>query len=121
VETELAKLFETIYRAWMIACFQEMHRISRHFGADFDEVVDMIEDIHRVHFNKPLHYPGVIGGHCLIPNTELLLKVYDSEFLRLILKSNEKRKEEIKDEAVRRDVEKIKRRVEALEKDLFKK
>ncbi len=41
VETELAKLFETIYRAWMIACFQEMHRISRHFNADFDEVIEM--------------------------------------------------------------------------------
>ncbi|MCX7999783.1 MAG: hypothetical protein N3A69_12675, partial [Leptospiraceae bacterium] len=121
VETELAKLFETIYRAWMIACFQEMHRISRHFGADFDEVVDMIEDIHRVHFNKPLHYPGVIGGHCLIPNTELLLKVYDSEFLRLILKSNEKRKTEMTDEAVRWEVDKIKKRVENLEKELYRK
>jgi UDP-N-acetyl-D-mannosaminuronate dehydrogenase len=117
-ETELAKLFETIYRAWMIACFQEMHRISRHFGADFDEVVDMLEDIHRVDLNKPLHYPDVIGGHCLIPNTELLLKVYDSEFLSLILKSNEKRKEEIKDESVRKEVEKVKMRVEALEREL---
>ncbi len=121
VETELAKLFETIYRAWMIVCFQEMHRISRHFGADFNEVVDMIEDIHRVHFNKPLHYPGVIGGHCLIPNTELLLKAYDSEFLRLILKSNEKRKKEVEDEDLRREIEKVKGRVEALEKDLLKK
>jgi len=121
VETELAKLFETIYRAWMIVCFQEMHRISRHFGADFNEVVDMIEDIHRVHFNKPLHYPGVIGGHCLIPNTELLLKVYDSEFLRLILKSNERRKKEIEDESIKNEIEKIKKRVEALEKDLLKK
>ena len=120
VETELAKLFETIYRAWMIACFHEMHRISRHFGADFDEVVDMIEDIHRVHFNKPLHYPGVIGGHCLIPNTELLLKAYDSEFLRLILKSNEQRKKEIADEKVKDEVEKIKKRVEKLEKDLVR-
>lgn len=120
VETELAKLFETTYRAWMIACFQEMHRISRRFGADFNEVVDMIEDIHRVHFNKPLHYPGVIGGHCLIPNTELLLGSYDSDFLRLILKSNEKRKEEIKDEGVYREVEKIKRRAETLQRDLMK-
>ncbi|MEM1659909.1 MAG: GDP-mannose dehydrogenase [Candidatus Bathyarchaeia archaeon] len=120
LETELAKLFETIYRAWMIACFQEMHRITRYFGADFNEVVDMIEDIHRVHFNKPLHYPGVIGGHCLIPNTELLLKVYDSEFLRLILKSNEKRKKEIEDENIRNEVEKIKKRVETLEKELLK-
>lgn len=121
VETELAKLFETTYRAWMIVCFQEMHRISRHFGADFNEVVDMIEDIHRVHFNKPPHYPGVIGGHCLIPNTELLLKVYDSEFLRLILKSNEKRKIEIADELVRLEVEKVKKRVENLEKELASK
>ena len=119
-ETELAKLFETTYRAWMIACFQEMHRISRHFGADFDEVVDMLEDIHRVRFNKPLHYPGVIGGHCLIPNTELLLKSYDSEFLRLILKSNEKRKIEITDESVKEEIEKVKKRVETLEKELTK-
>ncbi|MEM2912661.1 MAG: hypothetical protein QW146_09185, partial [Candidatus Bathyarchaeia archaeon] len=118
VETELAKLFETIYRAWMIVCFQEMHRISRHFGADFNEVVDMIEDIHRVHFNKPLHYPGVIGGHCLIPNTELLLKAYKSEFLRLILKSNEKRKKEIEDAQVKEEVEKVRKRVESLEKEI---
>lgn len=117
-ETELAKLFETTYRAWMIACFQEMHRISRHFKADFGDVVDMIEDIHRIDLNKPLHYPDVIGGHCLIPNTELLLKSYDSEFLRLILKSNEKRKEEIKDTTVRSEVEKIKKRVNKLEKEL---
>ncbi|MCX8153882.1 MAG: GDP-mannose dehydrogenase [Candidatus Bathyarchaeota archaeon] len=120
VETELAKLFETTYRAWMIACFQEMHRISRHFGADFNEVVDMIEDIHRVHFNKPLHYPGVIGGHCLIPNTELLLKVWNSDFLQLILKSNEKRKEEIKDKVVCEEVEKVRQRTDALQKDLMK-
>jgi len=81
----------------MIACFQEMHRISRYFGADFNEVVDMIEDIHRVRFNKPLHYPDVIGGHCLIPNTKLLSKSYNSKMLQLILRSNEKRKEEIKE------------------------
>jgi UDP-N-acetyl-D-mannosaminuronate dehydrogenase len=120
VETELAKLFETTYRAWMIACFQEMHRISRHFGADFNEVVDMLEVIHRARFNKPLHYPDVIGGHCLIPNAELLLKSYDSMFLRLILESNDKRKEEIRHLVVRSDIEKIKKRVERLEKDLTK-
>lgn len=120
VETELAKLFETTYRAWMIACFQEMHRISRHFGADFDNVVDFLEDDHRVRFDRPIHFPAVIGGHCLIPNAELLLKSFDSTFLRLILESNEKRKEEIKDEGVRKEVEKIRRRVEALEKWLLK-
>jgi UDP-N-acetyl-D-mannosaminuronate dehydrogenase len=121
VETELAKLFETTYRAWMIVCFQEMHRISRHYGADFDDVVDMLEDIHRLRLNKPLHYPGVIGGHCLIPNTELLLSVYDSEFLRLILESNEKRWKEIKDQTVAEEVEKVRKRAEALQEELMKK
>ncbi len=117
-ETELAKLFETTYRAWMIACFQEMHRISRHFNADFDQVVDMLEEIHRIDFNKPLHFPDVIGGHCLIPNTELLLSAYDSKFLRLIVESNERRKEEIKDAKIREEVEKVKKRAIALENDL---
>ena len=120
-ETELAKLFETIYRAWMIACFQEMHRVSRHYGADFDQVVDMLEDIHRLRLNKPLHYPGVIGRHCLVPNTELLLSVYDSQFLRLILDSNEKRKEEIKDKEIAEETEKVKKRADSLQEELLKK
>jgi UDP-N-acetyl-D-mannosaminuronate dehydrogenase len=120
LETELSKLLETIYSAWMIIFFQEMHRISKHFGADFEIIASVIEQIHRVRLDRPLWYPGVIGGHCLIPNTELLLKSYDSEFLRLILKSNEKRKEEIKDKSVYEEVEKVKRRVEALQKDLMK-
>jgi UDP-N-acetyl-D-mannosaminuronate dehydrogenase len=121
VETELAKLFETTYRAWMIACFQEMHRISRTFEADFDDVVDFLEDTHRVRLDRPIMFPGFIGGHCLIPNTELLLRSYNSEFLRLLLKSNQKRKEEIKDKTIRKEAAKIANRAEALEKELGEK
>ncbi len=117
-ETELAKLFETTYRAWMIACFQEMHRISRAVDAEFDETVDFLEDTHKERFDRPVMFPGVIRGHCLIPNTELLLKSYDSEFLRLILKSNEKRKEEIKDATVKAEADKVAARAIALEKKL---
>jgi hypothetical protein len=62
----------------------------------------------------------VIGGHCLIPNTELLLKSYYSEFLRLILESNEKRKREIKDQNVSEEVEKVRKRAEALQEELMK-
>jgi UDP-N-acetyl-D-mannosaminuronate dehydrogenase len=115
-ETELAKLFETIYRAWMIVCFQEMHRISRHLDASFDDVVDFIEDTHRVRFDRPVMFPDVIGGHCQIPNTRLLLKSYNSELLQLILRSNERRKEEKKDVAIAEEIEKIKKRVVVLEK-----
>jgi UDP-N-acetyl-D-mannosaminuronate dehydrogenase len=121
VETELAKLFETTYRAWMIACFQEMHRISRTFEADFDNVVDFLEDTHHVRLDRPIMFPGFIGGHCLIPNTELLLRSYDSEFLRLILKSNQKRKEEIKDKTIQKEAAKIANRAKVLEKELGEK
>jgi len=120
-ETELAKLFETTYRAWMIVCFQEMHRISRAFDADFDDVIDFLEDTHRGRLDRPIMFPGFIGGHCLIPNTELLLQSYDSEFLKLILKSNQKRKEEIKDKAVQKEAKKIANRVKTLEKEIGEK
>lgn len=120
-ETELAKLYETTYMAWMIAFFQEAHRVARKYGADFDQTVEMLEDIQRAKLNKPLHYPGVIGGHCLIPNTKMLLDAFDSEFLKLILESNEKRKQEIEDQTVAEEVEKIKKRADNLQKELMNK
>jgi UDP-N-acetyl-D-mannosaminuronate dehydrogenase len=120
LETEIAKLFETTYRAWMIACFQEMHRISRRFMADFPMIVEFIADTHLVRFDRPVMFPDVIGGHCLIPNTELLLKSYESVFLRLILESNKKREEEVEDLVVKGEVEKIKKKVEILEKSLLR-
>jgi UDP-N-acetyl-D-mannosaminuronate dehydrogenase len=118
-ETELAKLFETTYRVWMITCFQEMHRISRHFETDFDDTLDFLEDTHRVRLDRPVMFPGVIGGHCLIPNIQLLSASYDSSLLTLALRSNERRVEEIKDERVRKELEKVKKRAEAFEKELM--
>jgi len=119
-ETELAKLFSTTYRAWMIACFQEMHRISRKFGADFNQITDFLEDTHKVRFDRPIHFPGVIGGHCLISNAELLSKSYDSDFIKLILASNEKRKKEMEDPEIAEEADKIKDRVQALETKVIK-
>ena len=118
-ETELAKLFETTYRAWMIACFQEMHRISKSFSGDFNDIIDFIEDTHKTRFDRPIMFPDFIGGHCLIPNTKLLLDTYDSEFLKLILTSNEKRLVEIKDKSTKKEIKKINKRVIDLQKELM--
>ena len=117
VNTELAKLFSTTYRAWMIACFQELHRISRTFEADFVEVVDFLEDTHEVRFDRPVHFPGVIGGHCLISNSELLLESYNSKFIKLIFCSNEIRKKEMEDPRIAEEVNKVKDRVKTFEKE----
>ena len=119
-ETELAKLFSTTYRAWMIACFQEMHRISKKFGADFNQITDFLEDTHKVRFDRPIHFPGIIGGHCLISNAELLSKSYDSEFITLILKSNEKRKKEMEDTEIAEEAGKIRDKVKAFETEFIK-
>jgi hypothetical protein len=52
---------------------------------------------------------------------EMLLKSYDSEFLQLILGSNEERKKEIKDEIIYAEIEKIRERAEVLQKKLVDK
>ncbi len=118
-ETELGKLFETTYRAWMIACFQEMHRIALKFETDFDCEVDFLEDTHRVRLDRPIMFPGFIGGHCLIENTQLLMGSYDSEFLKLIQQSNKKRKEEMKDPIIKEEAERIKKRADNLQESLL--
>ena len=97
-----------------------MHRISRSFEADFDDVVDFLEDTHLIRLDRPIMFPGFIGGHCLIPNTELLLQLYNSEFLQLILKSNQKRKVELQNKIVQKEADKIANRVQLLEKKLEK-
>ncbi|MCW4001338.1 MAG: GDP-mannose dehydrogenase [Candidatus Bathyarchaeota archaeon] len=117
-ETELAKVFETTYRAWMITCFQEMHRISRKYGADFNDALDFLEDTHRQRLDRPIMFPGYIGGHCLIPNTELLLKSYDSDMLRLILESNQKRKDEMQNPQIKAEAEAVAKRADKLEREL---
>jgi len=117
-ETELAKLLETTYRALMIAWFQEMHRISKAFNANFDQIVDFLEDTHRIRLDRPIFFPSVIGGHCLIANAQLLSRSYNSKFIEPILESNEKRKNEIKNAEILSEVEKIRKRVEILSKEL---
>lgn len=105
---ELAKLVETVYRALMIAWWQETHRIAREVGADVVTVAEFVGEVHEVLKDRPVFYPGVIGGHCLIPNTRILKSVYFSKFLDAILESNEKRKRELLDPEVRSEVEALK-------------
>ena len=105
---ELAKLWETIYRAAMIACWQEIHRISKDLGADIKVIAEFIQEVHEVLRDRPIYYPDVIGGHCLIPNTRILAEIVDSDLLSFILKSNELRSEEIKDPKIAEEVDALK-------------
>jgi UDP-N-acetyl-D-mannosaminuronate dehydrogenase len=85
--TELAKLTETTYFGLMIAWAQEVERFCDETGQNYDEVVAIYEEIK---FFPPVKYfPGVIGGHCVMPNIEILRKRYRSILLEAIHQSND--------------------------------
>jgi UDP-N-acetyl-D-mannosaminuronate dehydrogenase len=90
--TELAKLAETTYFGLLIAWAQEVSRYCDQVGADYDEVVSFFEEID---FFPPVKYfPGVIGGHCVMPNIEILSGLDESDLLLAIQSSNARRLEQ---------------------------
>ena len=109
LESEIMKIMETTYAGWMITFFSEFHRLCEEVDADFVEIVEALVETYEPNCNKPIWHPDVIGGHCIMQNIDLLLQVYDSGFLHLIKESNELRKEEVKDERIKRIIDVIKR------------
>lgn len=86
---EIAKLTETTFFGLMIAWAQEVERYADQVGQNYDEIVSFYEEIG---FFPPVKYfPGVIGGHCVMPNIELLKRFTNSEILTAIETSNEKK------------------------------
>jgi UDP-N-acetyl-D-mannosaminuronate dehydrogenase len=87
--TELGKLNETTYFGVLIAWAQEVERQCDLVGANYDEVVALCEE---VAFFPPVKYvPGIIGGHCVMPNLELLAQVERSPLIEAIEDSNVKK------------------------------
>ena len=83
---ELAKLTETTYFGLMIAWAQEVERYCDETGQSYDEVVSFYEEIGF--FPRVKYHPGVIGGHCVMPNIEILSRLQSSPLLDAIRSSN---------------------------------
>jgi len=84
--TELAKLSETTYFGVMIAWAQEVERYCDQLGQDYDEIASFYEE---VKFFPPVKYfPGIIGGHCVLPNIEILSTLSDAVMLKAVEASN---------------------------------
>ena len=93
--TELAKLTSTTYYGLCIAWHGEMKKMCDKYDIDFD-VINKWTDTYNLGYMKlgmsnvirPNLYPPTdgIGGHCVIPNTELLKDEFESMALDLILK-----------------------------------
>lgn len=83
---ELAKiLVDTTYYGWLINYAQITKMICEKENVDFDEMWKFADEIHANLGNRPKMYPGIIGGHCVIPNLSLI----DNENLDIIKKINE--------------------------------
>ena len=87
--TELAKLTETTYFGLLIAWAHEVERYCDRLGPEYDEIVSFYDE---VKFFPPVRYsPGVIGGHCVMPNIDILARLGRSDLVAAIEASNRKK------------------------------
>ena len=73
VTLELSKIIcDTSYYGWLINYAQISKIITDKFSVDYDEMWSFSDEIHKFLGNRTKLFPGFIGGHCVIPNLELL-------------------------------------------------
>lgn len=87
--TELAKLTETTYFGLLIAWAQEIERDCDQFGLKYDEIVSIYEEVSF--FPRVKYFPGIIGGHCVMSNIEILSQLKRSDLLKAIESSNQQK------------------------------
>jgi len=93
--TETGKILDTTYYGLCIAWCGEMKKVCDKLGIDFEKTVkDMNETYNqgytklgKKHFVRPVLYPPEkgIGGHCVIPNAQILNKFFKSKAVDLVL------------------------------------
>ena len=88
---ELAKLTETTYFGVLIAWAQEVERYCDRFHQHYDEVASFWEEIK--YLPPVTYFPGPIGGHCVMPNIDILSESVPSPLLEAIQDSNQKKME----------------------------
>ena len=82
---ELAKILcDTSYLGWLINYSQMTNVIAKTYDVNYDEMWLFSDEINKLLGNRPKMYPGHIGGHCVIPNLDLI----NNKTLNLIKKMN---------------------------------
>ena len=90
---ELAKIIcDTSYLGWLVNYAQLSNLIAIEHGVNYDEMWSFSDEIHEFLGNRPKMYPGYIGGHCVIPNLDLI----HLDTLNLIKKMNNNYDKKIK-------------------------
>src|SRR3989344_1158843 len=99
LETELAKVLSTTYYGWNIIFEKYVHNLCQHQSANFDQVYTKYNQIYNQgyqqthpHTIRPVlkHVDGKIGGHCVIPNAEIMDDWQGDAFTKFLLDQNKK-------------------------------
>jgi len=92
ITLELAKIIcDTSYYGWLITYSQLSNMIAIQNNVNYNEMWSFADEIHKFLGNRPKMFPGVIGGHCVIPNVELindktlnLIRIINSDYQETI-------------------------------------
>jgi UDP-N-acetyl-D-mannosaminuronate dehydrogenase len=93
---ELAKLAETSYFGLLIAFAQELNRYAERVGGEYSDATKLFDEVEFL--PQWRFFPGFIGGHCVVPNIHLLMKIAPSRLLEAVLDSNVRRVYELEAE-----------------------
>jgi len=91
---EFAKIVcDTSYYGWLINYAQLSNMIAIKNKINYDEMWSFADEIHKYLGNRPKMYPGFIGGHCVIPNLDLikddtlnLIREINSDYAKILKK-----------------------------------
>lgn len=100
ITLELAKIIvDTSYYGWLITYSQLSNMIAIKNNVNYDEMWQFADEIHKFLGNRPKMYPGFIGGHCVIPNLNLikddtldLIKEINLDYAKVLKKKKSKKK-----------------------------
>ena len=94
ITLELAKIVvDTSYYGWLITYAQLSNMIAINHKVNYDEMWSFADEIHKFLGNRPKMFPGFIGGHCIIPNLDLikddtlnLIKEINNDYAKILKK-----------------------------------
>jgi len=94
ITLELAKIVcDTSYYGWLINYSQLSNMIAIKHKVDYDEMWSFADEIQKFLGNRPKMFPGFIGGHCVLPNLDLindttlnLIKEINSDYAKVLKK-----------------------------------
>lgn len=107
LESEMAKILSTTYYGWNIIYEKYVYALCQEFGADFNQVYTKLNRLYNQGYKRTLpnvsrpilkHMEGPIGGHCVIPNAQILNDWLGDELTSFLLIQNAKEKKKSKKE-----------------------